>query len=168
MSLTLTDNTLESFMKKLLQTLLIILPACATNMALAAPSINDMQGCQAVIQFVDNKLDVAPASYPADDVKAIRLGLKQYDDYIKKEIVTPGLLKFNAGDANKANAMQEQVDTYKQSVVGAMNSRYQENRLYSDFAVSINNCAKQAVPSGQALENLKTALNTIIKLAQSH
>jgi hypothetical protein len=37
---------------------------------------------------------------------------------------------------------------------------------FSDHAISINDCAKQAVPSGQALEDLKVALHTIIKLAK--
>lgn len=134
--------------------------------ALAAPSINDMQGCQGLLDFVDGKLSSAPSKYPVSDVKAIRLGLKQYNNYIQKEIVSPGLIKFNGGDLSKANAMQKQVDAYKLTLVNAYNTRYHQNRLFIDHAVAVNNCAKKAVPSGLALENLKFALQTMIKLAK--
>ncbi|PLY06086.1 MAG: hypothetical protein C0625_10670 [Arcobacter sp.] len=133
---------------------------------LATPSINDMQSCQGLLDFIDGKLSSAPAKYSSNDVKTIRNGLKQYNDYIQKEIVTPGLIKFNGGDTTKANAMQKQVDIYKLALVNGYKTRYPQNRLFIDHAVAVNNCAKKAVPSGQALENLKAALNTMIKLAK--
>ena len=134
--------------------------------AIAAPSINDMQSCQGVLDFVSQKLDSAPSNYPAADVSAVQKGLAQYDDYIQQTIVTPGLVNFNGGDSAKADVMQKQVDAYKATLVTGFNKRYPESRLYMDHAVMVNDCAKKAVPSGQALENLKTTLNTIIKLAK--
>jgi hypothetical protein len=35
-------------------------------------------------------------------------------------------------------------------------------------AISLNDCAKKDVPSGDALEDLKASLMKIIELAQSH
>ncbi len=62
--------------------------------------------------------------------------------------------------------MQKQVDMYKLSLVNAYEKKYPANRLYTDYAVAVNNCAKKAVPKGVSLEKLKTSLNTIIKLAK--
>lgn len=134
--------------------------------ALSAPSINDMQSCQGLLDFVDQKLASAPAKYPADQVTAIRTGLSDYNHYIQTDIVSPGLLAFNGGDTAKAAAMQTQVDAYKATIVNGLTARYPANRLYTDQAIAINNCAKKAVPSGQALDNLKVALNTMVALAK--
>ena len=96
-----------------------------------------MQGCQALIDHVDNILEDAPEAYREKDVKNVRNGLKFYNKYIQAEIVTPGLLKFNGGDEKKAKAMQAQVDAYKKTV-----------------------------PSGDDLEVLKVALTTMLELAK--
>lgn len=145
--------------------LAVLITPLATS-ALAAPSINNMQTCQGVIDFVEYKLDSAPDKYPQEDLNAVRLGLGGYDNFIQQEIVTPGLLKFNGGDAAKAKAMQKQVDEYKATIVGGLKKQYKDTRFYTDFAVAINDCAKQSVPAGQALENLKVAINTLVKLAK--
>ena len=145
---------------------LALLLSAAPQISMAAPSINDMQGCQGVLDFVDKKLNPAPSKYPPSDVQNIRKGLKAYNQYIQKDIVSPGLLSFTKGDKAKAAALQKQVDDYKKTVVANLMKRYPQQRLFSDHAISINDCAKQAVPSGQALEDLKVALHTIIKLAK--
>jgi hypothetical protein len=136
------------------------------QLSTAAPSINEMQGCQGVLDFIDTKLSAAPAKYAAADVQNIRKGLKAYNQYIQKSIVSPGLLSYTGNDKAKADALQVQVDAYKKTIVDSLNKRYPQNRLFTDHAVSINNCAKQAVPTGQALEDLKVALHTIVKLAK--
>lgn len=133
---------------------------------MAAGLINDMQSCQALINFVDNKLDSGPSNYDKGDVKKVRTGLESYNQYIQREIVSPGLLQFNNGDTTKANQMQKQIDTYKKTLVKQFEARYPQNRLFTDQAIAVNNCAKKAVPSGQELEELKEALNLMVKLAK--
>jgi len=133
---------------------------------MAAGLINDMQSCQALINFVDNKLDSVPSNYDKGDVKKVRTGLESYNQYIQREIVSPGLLQFNNGDKAKANQMQKQIDTYKKTLVKQLEARYPQNRLFTDQAIAVNNCAKKAVPSGQELEELKEALNLMVKLAK--
>ena len=66
-----------------------------------------MQSCQGLIDFLDNKLASAPEKYAKSDVDNVRKGLEGYNQYIQSDIVTPGLLKFNGGDATKADAMQK-------------------------------------------------------------
>lgn len=139
---------------------------CAAPQLSSAALINDMQSCQGLLDFIDQKLDNAPDKYETADVTTVRKGLAQYNDYIQSEIVTPGLLSFNGGDAKKAEQMQGQVDAYKVTLVNGYQARYPQNRLFSDHAISVNNCAQKAVPAGEALENLKAALNTMLKLAQ--
>lgn len=135
--------------------------------SIAAGLINDMQSCQGLIDFINTKLDSAPAHYDAANIKTVRTGLDAYNNYIQQEIVSPGLLKFNGGNQAKANQMQKQVDAYKQSLVKQYQKRYPQDRLFMDHALFLNNCSKKAVPSGQALEQLKQALHTIVELSKS-
>lgn len=137
-----------------------------TKASMAAGLINDMQSCQGLIDFVNTKLDSAPAHYDEADVKTVRTGLNAYNNYIQQEIVSPGLLKFNGGNQAKADQMQKQVDTYKHSLVKQYQKRYPQDRLFMDHAIALNNCTKKAVPSGQALEKLKKSMNTIVKLSK--
>ncbi len=148
-----------------IKSLLFILITALSFSTLSANLINDMQGCQALIEHVDSLLDDAPKTYPKSDVKNVRKGLADYNEYIQDEIVTPGLLKFNAGDKDKAKAMQAQVDDYKATVVKAYDGRY-KSKLYTDHSISLNECAKKAVPAGDSLEALKIALTTMLALAK--
>ncbi len=134
--------------------------------SMAVGLVNDMQLCQGVIEFVDNKLKKAPRYYDKADVKTVRQGLEAYNQYIQREIVAPRLLKFNGGDAEKTKQMQKQVDAYKSTVVNQLQSRYPQENLLTDHAISVNDCAKKAVPSGEDLDRLKDAVNTMVKLAQ--
>jgi len=133
---------------------------------MAAGLINDMQTCQGFLNFIDTKLNTAPAEYAQQDITTVRNGLNAYNHFIQTEIVTPGLLQFNHGDKAKANQMQKQVDDYKQTLVNQLQKRYPQDRLFMDHAIAINNCAKKAVPKGNDLEALKTSLQTMVKLAK--
>ena len=130
-----------------------------------AALINEMQTCQGQIMFIGTKLDAAAEKYPADEVKKVRQGLEGYDQYIQTKIVSPGLLKFVGGDQAKADEMQTQVDAYKKNIVARLQKRYPQPHLFADHAMSLNECAKQAVPAGQALKDLKVALHTMLELA---
>ncbi len=152
---------------KLNKLIVIALLIVTPRLSLAAGLINEMQSCQGLIQFINNKLDSAPASYGRQEINTVRKGLDGYNQYIQDEIVTPGLLQFTNGDHARAEAMQKQVDAYKQSVVQQLDARYPDNRLFTDYAVAVNDCAKQAVPAGQSLTDLKNALNTMIELAKA-
>jgi len=145
---------------------LIALPLLLISPAItSAASINDMQTCQATLNFVVSRLAAPPENYAAAEVATIKQGLTSYDDYIQREIITPGLLKFNNNDAARASAMQEQVDAYKAKVVESYAKRYPHNQLLTDYAIAINNCTKQAMPEGAEMDALKQALLMIVKLA---
>ena len=133
--------------------------------AMAEPSINDMQGCQALINFLNTKLE--QTSYDSSDVAKVQDGLNAYDSYIQNEIVTPGLLKFSNGDQGKASKLQEQVDAYKSQVVAGYNKRYPQNRLFMDHVLALDKCAQQAVPQGADLQALKTSMETMVAILKA-
>ena len=155
-------------MKKITVILTVMLTGSFCQVTSAQSLINDMQTCQGLLDFMQQKLIKASEHYDSAKIKNIQVALKKYDDYIQNNIVTPGLIKFNGGDRNKANIMQKQVDTYKHTITQGLKARDSNAQLTSNHAVSLNNCAKKAVPLGQDLEDLKIAINDIVDLAQSN
>ncbi len=140
--------------------------AVLPSLALSKPSVNEMQTCQGMLEFVEAKLADAPANYPAQDVAKVRDGLKRYNSYIQNRIVTPGLTSFTGGDTRQAALLQQQIDAYKSAIAERLQSRYQQNRLVTDHAIAINECAKKAVPEGDDLDGLRDAVVTMVKLAR--
>lgn len=135
--------------------------------ALSAPSLNDMQECQAVLDFVVGKTSDMTSVYPEQDLQAVREGLVVYNDFIQQDIMTPGLLAYSNNDAEKAATLQQQIDAYKTSVTARLSIRYSQDTLVTDYAVVINECAKKALPpSSSDVALLKRSLETIIQLAQ--
>jgi len=143
------------------KTLLVGLLLASASTVSSASLVNDMQTCQGLLAFMDKKLRASEGIYPAKDVKTVQQGLASYDRFIQNEIVSPGLLKFNAGNQAKADNMQQQVDAFKQSVVADLEKRYPKNRLFMDHVVALNNCTKKAVPSGPGLDQLKLTFDTL-------
>ena len=127
--------------------------------------INDMQGCQAINQFVIDKFE--RGDFPNSDGKADTVvnGLKMYNQYIQQEIITPGLLKFNGGDTAKADAMQKQVDQYKARLALSHEKTYPTNIVVQGIVYAINDCTKKAVPGEKGLKALKSSLSILIGLA---
>ncbi|MBB1269543.1 hypothetical protein [Shewanella sp. SR44-3] len=138
----------------------------SSGAAFAAPSINDMQGCQAYLDFVANKLTDLKDVYSIDDISSIRRGLSKYNQHIQRTIITPGLLEFTGNDAQKAKETQLQIDAYKTHVSESLKQKYQKNKLLSDYAIAIDECAKKAMPAGAVLQELKTAVELIVSLAK--
>lgn len=151
---------------KILNLSILITAFLAAPIAAAKPSINDMQGCQAAMDFLDYKMKNAPKKYPKADVKAVREGLTAYSDYLQDTVITPGLLEYNGGDKKKAKTMQGQVDAYKASVTASYKKRYPQDRVFMDHAVIIDGCAQKAMPQGALLETLKAAVESLAKLAR--
>lgn len=144
--------------------LIAVIALLNTSTVKAQRLINDMQTCQGLINFLEVKLKNSDDKYNSEDIKIVLNGLDIYDNYIQKEIITPRLLKFNQNDKKKADTMQKQVDTYKESIVKAYQKRFPQNQLYMDFAVSLNNCTQKAVPSGDDLTDMKTSFNKMLEL----
>lgn len=150
-------------MKKTLIAIFLLLSA---NSIFAKASINDMQQCQALINFIQNTLQPIPDNYTEVEVSTVLKGLTAYDNYIQKDIINPGLLAFNKNDQAKADAMQKQIDAYKTQVTKAYGQRYPQKKLFTDHAVALNECAKKSAPKGEDLTALKASLEMIMSLAK--
>ena len=147
------------------QTLVAALAALSLGpAAFAGPSVNDMQGCQALIDFMDAKLAAAPDKYDGGDIETAREGLKVYNAFIQNDIVTPGLLESNGDDAAKAKAMQTQANDYKNTVIAGYKKKYTDDKLYTDWTMSLNGCANKARPQGDDLIALKAGFDALLRL----
>lgn len=149
---------------KLSKYLQIIACSCFLTPTSSAALINDMQSCQGTLDAISALLDKTQIDYPADDVKVLRKGFDQYNQFIQDEIVTPGLIKLYHGDSSKTEEIQKMIDGYKANMVKAFQKRYHDNRLYMDHAVTINECTKKAIPTGDALQDLIAAYKSLEKL----
>lgn len=126
----------------------------------ANPSANDMQTCQALLTFLDQKLTTTE-SYAPEQVAVVLTGLSGYDAHIQDDIITPALLVHTKGNAEQAQALQAQVDEYKGTLVLGLEQRFPALEVTSDLVLAVNNCAKKSVPGGQALVELQAAVTTM-------
>lgn len=131
----------------------------------AKASVNDVQVCQAQLEFIDSKL-ASIKKYDKADVKKIRNAMSEYNEFLQTEHIKPGLLAYTGGDQAKADAFQKQIDAFKSNQITAMHKRYPQDRIFSDQAVGVNECYKKAPMGNDKTPMMKDALETMIKLAQ--
>jgi len=137
----------------------------SVSSAFAKPSVNDVQQCQAVIDFTIERVESVKA-YDKADVKTVTTGLKQYNAFLQSEHIDPGLLEFTKGDTAAAKDFQKQIDAYKVQIVAAFKARHPQARIFTDQAVAINNCYSKAPMGDDKTDMMKSSLETIIKLAK--
>lgn len=135
--------------------------------AFAKPSINDVQTCQAQLDFVDAKL-ASISKYDKTKVKTVRSGLQAYNAFLQSEHITPGLSAYTGGDAAKNKDFQDQIDAYKATVVAGLNKRYPQPRVFMDHAVAINNCYSSAPMDAAGTAMMTEALQTFVELAKEN
>ena len=146
---------------------LIAVTLLSFQVSAARPSINDMQTCQGLIDFVSLKLEGLPLTYNKADVEIAQKGLDAYNKYIQSTFISPGLLTFSQGDKNKAEALQEQVNIYKVKVVKSYENQYPYNKLSKGFIKSLNECTQKAVPNGHDLNMLKNAFIKMVDMIKN-
>ena len=139
---------------------------CLSLSAHAAPSINDISGCQATLAFIAEKADSVEAKYGATDVETVSAALSTYGAFLQAAHMAPGLSALNGGDVAKTDAMQAQVSQYQDTLKEALAKKYSQPRLFSDHAVMINNCYAIAPMDEGQTAMMKTALATLIEMAK--
>lgn len=137
----------------------------AASSALAKPSVNDVQQCQAVLDFTVERIN-SVKKYTKADQKTVTSALNTYNAFLQSEHVDPGLLEFTKGDKAAAKEYQTQIDAYKKTLISALKSRHPQAQIFTDQAVAINNCYTAAPMGDDKTPMMKTALETIIKLAK--
>jgi hypothetical protein len=81
----------------------------ANQVVMAAPPANEMQICQAVLDFVDDKLRQTSNLYAEADIDKIKKGLSLYNQYIQSEIVDPSVISFSRDDQTQIKNIQQQL-----------------------------------------------------------
>ena len=153
-----------SFFKQSLISLACAGALVASGTAHAKPSINDVQTCQAHLDFVDAKL-ASVKKYDKAQVKTVRKGLKSYNDFLQSEHVTPGLMALYGGDKAKVKSTQVQIDAYKKNVVAGLDKRYPQPRVFMDHAISIDACYTKAPMDASGTAVMTEALQTLVALS---
>lgn len=140
---------------------------CSPSWLLAAnPSINELNSCFALVDFVDSKLDEFAGNYAKEDVLAVHAGLSAYGGFLQNDMIKPKLLNMYGGNEAQAKLMQALFDRQKASFYKTLNGRYTEKKLFTEYAAGINDCrANVGIPPAIA-KTLNTAINTMIKMAR--
>jgi len=104
--------------------------------------------------------------YNKVDVKIVTKGLRAYNAFLQTEHVTPGLLAFTNGDKTAATDYQKQIDAYKAKIVQGLKAKHPQERIFTDQAVTINNCYTAAPMGDGKLQMMTDAVQGIVALAK--
>lgn len=152
-------------MSKVFQSALICVAVAVATPALAKPSINDVQGCQAVVDFTIERIgDVE--KYNKTAVKSAQTTLRAYNDFLQSEHITPGLQAYAGGDTAQVKSLQTQIDAYKTNLVEAFKARHPQPRIFMDQLVAIDGCYTKAPMDAAGTEKMKAALMAVMAMAQ--
>jgi len=139
---------------------------CSPVAVAAGPSINEMNSCLALVEFVDTKLDKFADQYAANDIAQVHKGLSDYSDFLKHDVITPKLLSMYGGNATQAKLMQRLFDKQKATFFRHLNERYTEKKLFTEYAAAINDCSAKTRLKVEVAKSLRTALDKMITLAR--
>lgn len=150
--------------KKMLVLGLFTVGLCSLPTFAAARLLNDMQGCQSVLDFVVEKIDAKPPHATAEELAAMKSALVDYRQAIQRQVVEPGLMAAASGDEAQAQEWQEKVDEYLAARVANYHKRFPQPKLFGDFALLINDCAQKWLPKGVDVDPLRNALMSIMTI----
>ena len=111
---------------------------CSPLVIAAGPSINEINSCLALVDFVDIKLDESSDQYDAGDMVRIHKGLFAYREFLQHDIITPKLLSMYGGNADRAKLMQRLFERQRKSFFRHLDERYTQKKLLTDYASVIH------------------------------
>ncbi len=139
---------------------------CSPAMFAANPSINELNSCLALVEFVDIKLDNFADHYATEDMAAVHRGLSAYKNYLQNDIITPKLLSMYGGNESQAKLMQTLFDRQKATFFKHLNERYSEKKLFTEYAAAINDCTANTRINPEVVKPLNKALDKMIVMAR--
>lgn len=153
----------------MLKKLLFIVSVLCSSVSLstAGPSINQLNSCLALVDFVDIKLNSHTEHYSAADMARVHKGLALYSKFLQEDVITPKLEGMYGGNKTQARLMQKLFDRQRKTFLHHLNERYTEKKLLTDYAASINQCSSNTRLRPDTAKALNTAMNTIIKMAKA-
>lgn len=139
---------------------------CSPAMFAASPSINELNSCLALVEFVDNKLDNFAEHHTADDMATVHSGLSAYKNYLQNDVIKPKLLSMYGGNESQAKLMQRLFDRQKATFFKHLSERYSERKLFTEYAAAINDCTANTRIRPEVAKPLNTALDRMIVMAR--
>ncbi|MCB5162343.1 hypothetical protein [Marinomonas algarum] len=144
--------------------LLIIGLLCSSVSYSAGSSINELNSCLALVDFVDIKLSEFSPNYDPQDIAVVHKGLFMYSRFLQDEVITPKLVHMYGGNKTQARLMQKLFDRQRKTFLLHLNERYTEQKLFTEYADSINQCQIRNPVRTEATEALGRALDTIKRM----
>lgn len=132
-----------------------------------APSINELNSCLALVDFVDIKLDEFADHYSANDMFVVHKGLAAYSQFLQQEVITPKLVGMYGGNHTQAKLMQKLFDRQRKSFLQSLNDRYSEQKLLTEYAASINDCRAKTRIKADTAKALDRAITAMIRMARA-
>ncbi|RBP83955.1 hypothetical protein EBI01_09175 [Marinomonas rhizomae] len=146
----------------------IISSLCSATLFAANPSINELNSCLALVEFVDSKLDNFTDNYDAEDMTIVHGGLSAYKDFLQIDVITPKLLNLYGGNESQATLMQRLFDRQRATFFRHLNERYSEKKLFTEYAAAINDCTAKTRIRPDAAKRLHAALDKMIIMARQN
>jgi hypothetical protein len=146
----------------------ILVSLCSPVLAAGNASINELNSCRALVDFVDIKLDEFAVHYAAEDIALVHQGLSAYSEFLQHDVITPKLLNMYGGNVDQAKLMQKLFERQKVTFFRHLNERYSEKKLFTEYAAAINNCTANTRIKPEVAKALNTSLNVMIKLARQN
>jgi len=146
--------------------MLVVGLVCSPAMYGATPSINELNSCLALVEFVDTKLNDFAANYAVADMAIVHSGLSAYKHYLQQDVITPKLLSMYGGSKPKAKLMQRLFDRQKATFFKHLTERYSERKLFTEYAAAINSCRANTRIRPEVAKSLNTALDRMILMAK--
>lgn len=132
----------------------------------ANPSINELNSCLALVDFVDTTLDNFSDHYTVDDMAIVHGGLSAYKNHLKNDVITPKLLSMYGGNEMQAKLMQKLFDRQRATFFEHLSERYSEKKLFTEYAAAINDCTANTRIRPEVAKPLNTALDKMIIMAR--
>lgn len=153
-------------MKTKITLMFVIGLLCSPAMFAAAPSINELNSCLALVEFVDTKLDNFSDHHSSEDMVIVHRGLSGYRNFLQDDVITPKLLSMYGGNEAQAKLMQKLFDRQKNTFFKHLNERYSEKKLFTEYAAAINDCTAYTRIRAEVAKPLNIALDKMIVMAR--
>ncbi|WP_417527697.1 hypothetical protein [Marinomonas shanghaiensis] len=154
-------------MKNYHNLIFILVLLCSPLSAANKVSINELNACQALVEFVDVKLDEFADHYAAQDIALVHKGLSAYRDFLQNDVITPMLLGMYGGNVDQAKLMQNLFDRQKVTFFRHLGERYSERKLFTEYAAAINDCTAYTRIRPDVAKSLNVAFDKMIVMARA-
>ncbi len=139
---------------------------CSPALLAANASINELNSCVALVDFVDAKLDNFASHHAVEDMAVVHSGLSAYKDFLQNDVITPKLLSMYGGNEAQAKLMQKLFDRQRATFFKHLSERYTEKKLFTEYAAAINDCTANTRIRPDVAKPLHTALDKMIVMAR--